>query len=91
MRRIPKCSSGFAVPRSWCDMYANRRIPDQPAPTEPGLPAVGMGIGLLIGAATGLLVLSHTLFGGDLALGVTAGAGVGLLIAGAVELVHEKG
>jgi len=85
-----KCSSGFAIPRSWCDVDANRRIPDQPAPTEPGLRAVGMGIGLIIGAATGQLFLSHVVFGGDLALGVAAGAGLGLLIAGAVELVRDK-
>ena len=72
-------------------MYTNRRTPDQPAPTEPGVSAVGMGIGLIIGAATGLLVLSQVVFGGDLALGVAAGAGLGLLIAGAVELARDKG
>ena len=49
-----------------------------------------MGIGLIIGAATGQLFLSHVVFGGDLALGVAAGAGLGLLIAGAVELVRDK-
>ena len=63
---------------------------DQPLPTEPGFSAVGMGIGLIIGAATGLLFLSHVVFSGDLALGVAAGAGLGLLIAGAVELVRNQ-
>lgn len=85
-----KCSSGFAIPHSWCDMEANRRMSDQSLSTAPGLPAVGMGIGLIIGAAVGLLFLSHAVFGGDLALGVTAGTGLGLLIAGAVELVRDQ-
>jgi hypothetical protein len=72
-------------------MYANRRTSDQSAPTDPAFPGASIGVGLIIGAAVGLLLLSRIVFGGDLALGVAAGAGLGLLIAGAVELVRDKG
>lgn len=71
-------------------MSANRRLSDQPAPGHPVLSGAPMGLGVLIGAATGLLLLSDPLFGGDLALGVAAGAGLGLLIGAGVELLRGK-
>jgi hypothetical protein len=72
-------------------MDANRRISGQPAPTSPVSSGAGIGVGLIIGAAIGLLLLSRVLFGGDLALGVAVGAGLGLVIAAAVELVRGEG
>ena len=72
-------------------MYANRRTSDQSAPTDPIIPGASIGVGLIIGAAVGLLLLSRVVFGGDLALGVAVGAGLGLLIGAAVELVRDKG
>jgi hypothetical protein len=59
-------------------MYANRRTCDQSAPTDPASPGASIGVGLIIGAAVGLLLLSRIVFGGDLALGVAAGAGLAL-------------
>ena len=72
-------------------MYANRRTSDPSGETDPVFPGASIGVGLIIGAAAGLLLLSRVVFDGDLALGVAAGAALGLLIAGAVELVRDKG
>lgn len=65
-----------------------------PRPTSAnraGPPRRRHGIGLIIGATPGLLFLSHVVFCGDLAPRRCSGAGLGLPIAGAMELVRDKG
>ncbi len=63
-----------------------RNTPDQASSLRP----LSVALGLIAGAALGLLLIAPTIFGGDVALGALVGAGLGLLIGAVLDLVMPR-
>jgi hypothetical protein len=63
-----------------------RNTPDQSSSLRP----LSVALGLIAGAALGLLLIAPTIFDGDVALGTLVGAGLGLLIGAVIDVVAPR-